>query len=134
MCQDEDIQEVIGLSAKGTELYKNKLRVHLQTIEGFALHIGVNPDTLYEWAKNYPEFSEALRKIKTEQQKRLLDRGLSGDYNPTIAKLVLSANHNMREKQDVTTDGHKLPQPIYGGLSVPEHNGNEKDLQPEEED
>ena len=30
---------------------------------------------------------------------------LSGDYNPTIAKLVLSANHGMAEKQEIEQSG-----------------------------
>jgi len=110
----------------------NKLRVKLPTIEGFALFIGVNKTSLYEWEKIHPAFSNALDKIRTEQKERLLNNGLSGDYNPTIAKLVLSANHGMAEKTqtDVTSGGNPIP--IYGGLSG--HTSNTKDIQTEEED
>ena len=73
-------------------------KVQLPTIEGFALHLDVNKTTLYEWANKYPEFSNALEKIKEEQRTRLLNQGLAGNYNSTIAKLVLSANHGMSEK------------------------------------
>lgn len=81
-------------------LTEGKLKVKLPTIEGFAAFVGVNKTTLYEWSKVHPEFSNALDKIKTEQQKRLVNSGLSGDYNSTIAKLVLSANHGMSEKTE----------------------------------
>lgn len=107
-CEDKEVQQVVGLSAKGTELYKNKLNVNLPTIEGLSAFLKVNRDTLYEWAKHHTEFSDTLEKIKAEQAKRLIDKGLSGDYNPTIAKLILSSNHGMREKSDVTTDGKQI--------------------------
>ncbi len=117
-CKDEEVQQVIGLSAKGTELYRNKLNVNLPTVEGLSAYLKVNRDTLYEWAKHYSEFSDTLDEIKAEQAKRLIDKGLSGDYNSTIAKLILSANHGMREKTDVTTDGKEIPTPMYGGQST----------------
>lgn len=89
---------------------RGKLQVKLPTIEGFSTYLGVNKSSLYEWEKKHPEFSDALDLIRKEQQQRLLNMGLSGDYNPTIAKLVLSANHNMREKTetDVTSGGDKI--------------------------
>jgi len=83
---------------------EKKLKVKLPTIEGFAQYIGVHKSTLYEWEVEYDEFSDALEKIRAEQQQRLINMGLSGDYNSTIAKLILSSNHGMREKSDVTSD------------------------------
>lgn len=113
LCQDTEKNVVKQAnSEKGYEMYENKLVVNLPTINGFALFINVDKTTLYEWKGKYPEFSYSLRKIKTEQEKRLINGGLSNDYNPTIAKLILSANHGMREKSDLTTDGKELPAPI----------------------
>jgi len=107
LCKDQEEVQIVGLSAKGTELYKNKLKVDLPTVEGFAVYIRVSKSTVYEWRAKYKEFSDALERISIEQQKRLLNNGLSGDYNPTIAKLVLSANHGMNEKteQDLNVKG-----------------------------
>lgn len=37
--------------------------------------------------------------------------------------------------QDITSGGEKIEQiPIYGGLSVQGHNGNQEDIQPKQED
>lgn len=100
--QDEEYQLVKSQGSSSTS-FENKIRVRLPTLEGFAQFIGVNNSTIYEWEKHHGEFSNALYKIREEQRKRLLDKGLSGDYNPVIAKLVLSANHGMAEKQEVKT-------------------------------
>ena len=104
---DEEVQ-VVKQSSEKYEMFDNKLKVKLPTIEGFARYIGVNKTTLYEWEQVQPEFSNALDKIRQEQQERLINSGLSGDYNSTIAKLILSSNHGMREKSDMTTDGKAI--------------------------
>lgn len=100
---------------KIVEKQEKRKKVKLPTIQGLSLVLDVNETTLYEWDKEYPEFSKSLLKIKAKQAEKLQEEGLAGNYNPLIAKLILSANHGMREKQDVTTDGKEIPTPIYGG-------------------
>lgn len=99
--QDE-IQERVkqANTEKGYEMYEEKLIVRLPTIGGFSLFIDVPERTVYEWKDIYPEFSQSLSKILKEQEARLLNNGLQGTYNPTIAKLVLSANHGYKEKTE----------------------------------
>lgn len=82
---------------------KKGLKVKLPTIYGFALYLGVAEKTLNNWGKNHKKFRRALNKIKNEQKKRLVNMGLSGDYNSTIAKLILSSDHGMRERVDSTS-------------------------------
>ena len=89
---------------KGYLIYENKLKVKLPTIGGFATYLGVCEMTLYNWAESNKSFRIALDKIKNEQKQRLLNSGLSGDYSSTIAKLILSSNHGMKERVDNTTD------------------------------
>lgn len=123
--KDEHINYVT-LAGPKTTGYQARTKVHLPTYEGFSIFIDVPMRTIFEWRDVHPEFLQSLDKILKEQKKRLIDSGLSGDYNPTIAKLILSANHDMREKADVTTDGKPLPTPILGGITkdaVPEDNG-----------
>jgi hypothetical protein len=89
---------------------KKEYLVKLPTVEGFADYVGHNKTTIYEWVKIYPEFSNAIDRIKNHQLNKLINKGLSGKYNATIAKLLLSGNHNIREKseQDITSDGKAL--------------------------
>lgn len=124
VCQDEDRQVVKqSNSEKGYEMYENKLTVSLPTIEGLASYLDVHKDTLYEWEKKYPEFSDALEKVRVEQKTRLINMGLAGEYNSTIAKLILSSNHGMAEKTEVDQNTkHSLDEKstdilskVYGG-------------------
>ena len=74
----------------------------IPTIAGLTLVLNVCEDTLYEWKKHEDkkEFSELLDKIKKKQETILVSKGLVGDFNPTIAKLILH-KHNYSEKQEV---------------------------------
>lgn len=100
---------------------KNEYMVKLPTVEGFALFVGHNKTTIYEWCKEYPDFSNAIDKIKENQLNKLINKGLSGKYNPTIAKLLLSGNHNIREKSDITTADEKIQ---TGVVILPSKNEN----------
>lgn len=102
--QDQEIKVLKQANGdKGYEIYDTKIKVKLPTINGFSLFINIPRRTLYDWAETHEEFSHSLEKIVKEQEKRLLECGLSGDYNPTIAKLILSSNHGYKERNDSTS-------------------------------
>ena len=106
--EDDEIQQTIGMSAKGTELFKNKIIVNIPTIEGLAYALQINKDTIYEWEKIHPEFSDVIDDLRAKQANALINKGLSGDYNPTIAKVLLT-KHGYRDSQEVTgKDGKDL--------------------------
>lgn len=102
-CQDEE-KKVVKQASEKYEMYDNKLKVNLPTVEGYALYIGVPKRTIYEWKDKHEEFSHSLEKIVEEQRKRLINMGLSGDYQATIAKLILSSNHGMSDRGVLTTE------------------------------
>lgn len=106
-CRDEVTEELVGVSKKGTELYKKKLIVKIPTIEGLAIVLKMHRDTMYQWANKYPEFAQVLEDIRQKQIEQLMTKGLSGDYNPTIAKLLLMS-HGYKENTDVTTDNQSI--------------------------
>lgn len=107
-CEDEQYQLIKTDGDKSTT-WENKVRVNLPSIEGLALELGINRETIYAWEKEKLEFSNILGKLREKQAKMLIKNGLSGDYNPTIAKLLL-AKHGYRETidTDVTSKGEKI--------------------------
>jgi hypothetical protein len=78
----------------------------LPTIERFALNIGVHFDTVYEWAKVHPKFSESLRKAQQAQKEILIQHGLSGQYKEGFAKFVAVNFTNMQEKVHQEVDSN----------------------------
>jgi hypothetical protein len=76
----------------------------LPTIERWALNKRINPDTVYEWAKKHPEFSESLTRAVRAQKDLLVQGGLFGSYEKTIVKLLLGANHGVVEKVETKNE------------------------------
>jgi hypothetical protein len=48
------------------------------TYDSFAYEIGVNVDTLYEWNKVHPEFSDAKKRAREAAMKSMSRLGLAG--------------------------------------------------------
>lgn len=117
--KEEYNQKVDEYLAEQQDYYDDETKTHkvkLPTVEGFSTFINTSRSNIFKWAKEHEQFSDSLDKIVKAQHQRLIDNGLAGTYNSTIAKLVLSANHGMREKADVTTDGKEMPTPILHGV------------------
>lgn len=113
LCQDADreVDEELEPQPHGGSLKRereSKLKVKIPTKGGLAKYLGVHRDTLYEWSKVHPEFSDIMEELGAEQEDRLINKGLSGDYNPTIAKVLLT-KHGYREGIDSTTNDKDLP-------------------------
>lgn len=83
----------------------------LPRFDRFAARIGVNGDTLVEWAKavypeghklagklKYPEFSAAYTRAHELQKWFLVENGLTGLYNPRFAIFTATNITDMREK------------------------------------
>lgn len=94
-----------------------KANVKIPTIEGLAVYLEVSRDTIYDWEKKFERFSYILGKLRSEQANRLINNGLAGTYNSTIAKVLLT-KHGYREGIDQTTNDKDIPTPILNGLST----------------
>lgn len=118
-CQDE-WDEFHKTRGDKSDSYERVLNVKLPTIEGLAVRLKLSRETIYDWETKYPDFSDILEELRAIQAERLLNMGLSGDYNPLIAKLVLS-KHGYIEKKDIdhTSKGKQI-----GGFNFIRNDGN----------
>lgn len=112
-CTDEIYDYVTGESSgerSSSTSWQQKVKVRLPTFEGLCLKLQIEDSTAYDWAEKYPEFSVTLKTIKRKQKEMLIAGGVSGLYNPLIAKLVLAANHGMSDKTEVdhTSKGKQI--------------------------
>jgi hypothetical protein len=81
----------------------NREQTKLPTVEGLALFLGINIDTIYEWSKRYPQFSEYLKKLASQQKQQLIDDGMYGgkEVNASMAIFLLKAIHGLKDSQPV---------------------------------
>lgn len=91
-----------------TDLPKDEV-VH--SIEGLADYIQVSRSNIYLWASQEDKeiFSDIVEQVREKQSKTLVNKGLNGDFNAPITKLMLT-KHGYVDKQetDVTTGGDKI--------------------------
>jgi hypothetical protein len=71
---------------------------------GYAVYLGVSLITLRLWARQNVEFHQALLFLKQLSEHYLTNRGLSGQYDKSIATLLLMNYHNFaaRSQRDVS--------------------------------
>lgn len=102
----------------------------LPTLEGFARSIGVDDDTLANWANavnksgkpKYPAFFGAYKIAKQLQKEFLLANGLAGLTPPASFIFVTKNVTDMKDKQEVdhTSKGEKVNSVIGITYVVPE--------------
>lgn len=114
-----DTEYIFQKMSGKTDGFEEKVKVNLPSVIGLALFLDVNADTIYEWEKLHDEFSVKVTRVRNLQHERLMTGGLSGRYNPLIAKLLLSSAHGYREGKDITTNGKDLPSPIVDLTKLP---------------
>jgi hypothetical protein len=120
--QDSRFQ-LIKTNGENSTTYENKITVKLPTVYDFAkTYFNSTDKVMNDWANKYPAFRKALDKIVKEQEKRLVNYSLAGEYNSTIAKLILSANHGYVEKTE-------QKQTIKGELTVKDQEQISKAIQ-----
>jgi len=121
-CEDE-IEEYHKTRGDKSDSYDRIVKVKLPSIEGLAVFLDVNKTTIYEWESTYPQFSNVIDKLRQKQASELINKGLSGDYNPTIAKVLLT-KHGYKEstETDLTSKGEKIEFPTTINIIKPDGN------------
>jgi hypothetical protein len=109
-CVDE-VTEFHKTRGDKSDSYDRIIQVKLPSIEGLCIKLKISKDTLYQWEKEHKEFSDDIEEVRKIQAERLINNGLNGSYNPTIAKVLLT-KHGYREGIEQTgADGKDLFKP-----------------------
>ena len=110
LCQD-GYRRIVQSKGRRSVMYGHERVVKVPTLGGLARFLRIDRTTIYDWAKKNREFSHIIGDLMSEQEDRLINNGLSGDYNPTIAKVLLT-KHGYREGvEHANPDGTNLFRP-----------------------
>lgn len=77
----------------------------IPTVAGLAFHLGKSKATIYEYRDNDDKFRKIIDLLQARQEAALVNKGLSGDYNPTVCKLLL-ARHGYSDKAEIEYSGN----------------------------
>ncbi len=83
------------------------------TIAGLACELDMHRETLYAWSKDESktEFSDIFKKVQQAQERKLVNGGLAGGFNPAVTKMMLT-KHGYSDKQEIdhsSADGTMSP-------------------------
>ena len=82
---------------------------------GLFLHIGIAKTTGYRWAEEGNiEFKDILDEVMQRQELKLVNGGLSGDFNSVITKMMLTKHgyHDSVKNDNISSDGSMSPSKI----------------------
>ena len=104
---NEDMQQLADSYVYDWESIGDKIPSRV----GLCRFIGINKTTSYEWAKVHPDFSNTLGVIETLQEYVALNKGVTGEFNSTIVKLIM-ANFGYSDSSKIdhrSSDGSMSP-------------------------
>lgn len=87
------------------EVIRNEERPSdFKSLAAFANRLGVHRDTLHEWSKQHPEFSDAYKRAKQYQEEWLTVNGNKGLINPAFSIFTAKNVLQWRDKQPDEND------------------------------
>lgn len=92
------------------------------TVVGLALAMDVATNTVYNWAnENNPNFLRIFTRVEQLQHKGLVNGGLIGDFNPAIAKMMLTKHgYSDKVEQSHTSPDGSMSQPTRIEIVAPD--------------
>jgi hypothetical protein len=114
----KETQEVYDKKAQEVKTITVTIANELPTLAGFASVIGVHRDTLNEWEKVHPEFSDAVKRAKAHQERILVSNGLSDRYNSTMTIFALKNLADWKDRQSHDHSGSLVTTPPVINVTV----------------
>lgn len=105
-------QEILDKTEYYIQNYKSdEFEEVIPSVEGLSCYLKIRRSTLYDWKgqDDKESFSDMLDELISIQGRVLMNKGLSGEFNSNITKLVLSKHgYHDKSETDVTTGGEKI--------------------------
>ena len=79
--------------------------IRLPTQTRYATMVGVTVETLWAWAKKYPDFGRAMSMAKSYQVSFLIEQGTTGALNAGVTNFTLKNLHGWTERVEETHKG-----------------------------
>lgn len=76
--------------------------------------LGEYDDLINYLEQKHGKSFDQIKRAKTIVKTRLMNQGLDGDANPTMAIFILKNNHNMTDKIQTESNVTMSPTPIFG--------------------
>ncbi len=75
-------------------------------IAGLAIAMGIDRTTAYDWVSHEDKvaFSHIFTRVLSLQERGLVNKGLTGDFNPAVTKMMLT-KHGYSDKQETQLTG-----------------------------
>ena len=89
-----------------------------------AAYVGVCEDTVGDWKKNDPDFSDCIDRAKAEYVKKELNLVRSREWK---LERIFKGDFAQRTETDITSGGEKLPSPILKLEDVRRNDSDPKD-------
>lgn len=86
------------------------------TFARYAVKLGVCEDTLKEWAKVHPEFSAAKKEAKAIQHSILVQCGMEGEFENSVAIFTMKNIMKWTDKTNVQVEKKETPEIPTGKL------------------
>lgn len=77
----------------------------LVTLAGLAVELGIHRETILEWEKIHPEFSDVIKRLREVQRDQLQCEGVQGKFNPTMCIFLLKNHHAFVDRHEHTGAG-----------------------------
>ncbi len=93
----------------------------IPTIEGMAYYLEIARSSLYKYEGESSEFSDIAERVRQLQAKMLINGGLMGDFNASIAKVMMT-KHGYSDKQEIdntSSDGSMVQMPTRIEIVAP---------------
>jgi hypothetical protein len=118
----------VGRPTKLTDELKARAKEYLYAYEtqgdaipsaaGLACWLGISKASVYNYGEQDADFLDTLSAIQAKQEVVTLNKGITGEFNSTISKLVL-ANHGYSDKiEQAHTSPDGSMSPVDHGAAV----------------